>query len=422
VSKKARRIRGSSAALAVLLAAAAIVVAACGGSSGNSGSASSSGGKVTLAVWDYFGYAPEPKQAMDDVYKAFEAKNPNITIKRTTLAYPDMRTKLIQSIASGKMPDAAIIDASDLPVFAGQNALADLTSRVSSYPDKGQYFPNILTSYKGKNWMMPFRANTIALFYNKDLFKADGIAGPPTTWEELRATAKKLTHGNQFGYCFAGIATGEGDYQMLPFIWQAGGDLTTLGDAASVKALTFINQLVNVDKVSPKGVVGWDQQAVGERFNSKNCAMMQNGPWQIPPTDAAKINYGVVPLPGDVEKASTLGGENIVASNKAPLDEVWKLMTFLQESSTLTPTAIKALGLLPQRKDQLTETKYDYTDAAKPFAAAVQLARSRAYGSKYGEIQPLLWRMEQQVLTGGKTPEQAVKEAAAGVKPLLEAG
>jgi multiple sugar transport system substrate-binding protein len=406
-------------ALAVALVAAAALIAGCGGS--DSGNASKSGsGKVTITWWDYFGYAPGPDREVVNLLHAYEKAHPNVTIKRTSLGYPDMHTKLIQATATGTQPDIAVIDNVDLPVFASQGGLADLTAKMNAWPEKAQYYPNILKPYEGKYYMMPFRSNTIALFYNKDQFKEAGITKPPTTWEELRATAKKLTKGDRFGYCFAATNGPENDYQFLPFLWQAGGDLPTLGDAASVKALTLLNDLVNVDKSSPSAVVSWNQPEMAERFNSGNCAMMQNGPWQIQPAIDAKLNFGVTVLPHDVKAQTVLGGENMVASKKAPLDTVWDLMTFVQQSKNLTQGFINETGALQHRQDQVPEKKYYFNPAVKPFAESLKVARSRQYGPNYGEIQPHLWAMVQQVITRKKTPEQAAKEAGAAIKPLLD--
>jgi multiple sugar transport system substrate-binding protein len=397
--------------------AAALTVAACGGD--DSASKGAASGKVTLTWWDYWGGTPAESKAITDVLKAYEKTHPNVTIKRTYVSYADMHTKLVQAMATGKMPDAAVIDNVDLPVFVAQGGLADLTAKMESWPTKSQFYPNILKKIDGKYWAMPYRSNDIAFIYNKDMLKEAGIDGPPTTWDELRADAKKLTTGNRAGYCFAGIASGEGDYQFLPFLWQAGGDLDTLGDAASVKALSFLNTLVNVDKSAPKSVVSWNQPEMAERFRAKQCAMMQNGPWELNPLIESKINFGVSLLPRDVEAATVQGGENIVVSKKAPLDQVWDLLTWMQDSKNLTEATVNGLGMLPNREDQFKESKYYWTEGVKPFAEQLKVSRSRQYGPKYAQIQPKLWDMVQQVLTGRQSPEEAAKSTGAAIKPLL---
>jgi multiple sugar transport system substrate-binding protein len=177
---------------------------------------------------------------------------------------------------------------------------------------------------------------------------------------------------------------------------------------------------MNVDKSIPKASLGWNQVDLGARFNSKNCAMMPNGPWQLEATEKAGINYGVVPLPKDVQEATVLGGESLVVSAKAPLDAVWKLITFMQDSKILTQSIIDGLGLLPMRTDNEQEEKWYKVPANRVFTQALKTARSRAYGPKYNEMQPHLWKMEQQVLTKQKSPQDAVNQAWSAIKPLLD--
>jgi multiple sugar transport system substrate-binding protein len=412
---------GSKRGVACLGAAVVVAVgaAACGGGGNGSASKGSSGGKVTLTWWDYVGDSPAATAAITGVLRRYEASHPNVTIKRTSLGYADMHTKLVQAMATGKMPDVAVIDNVDLPVFVAQGGLADLTPKMNAWATKSQFYPNILKPIDGKYYAMPYRSNDVAFIYNKDMLKEAAIDHPPTTWEELRADAKKLTTGDRAGYCFSAFASGEGDFQFLPFLWQAGGDLNTLGDAASIKALTFLNTLVNVDKSAPKSVVSWTQPEMASRFIAKQCAMMQNGPWELQPLMASKINFGVSLLPKDVDAVTVQGGENIVASKKAPLDTVWDLLTWMQKPENITKDTIVGLGMLPNRTDQFAESKWFWAPEVKPFAEQLKVARSRQYGPKYAEVQPKLWDMVQQVLTGKQTPEQAAKATGSAIKPLL---
>ncbi|MFX6949766.1 extracellular solute-binding protein, partial [Acinetobacter baumannii] len=45
----------------------------------------------------------------------------------------------------------------------------------------------------GQLYGVPTAVRSLALFYNKDLFRQAGIAGPPKTWEEFIAVGQKLT-------------------------------------------------------------------------------------------------------------------------------------------------------------------------------------------------------------------------------------
>jgi ABC-type glycerol-3-phosphate transport system substrate-binding protein len=176
---------------------------------------------------------------------------------------------------------------------------------------------------------------------------------------------------------------------------------------------------VNVDHSAPKSVVSWTQPEMASRFIAKQCAMMQNGPWELQPLMASKINFGVSLLPKDVNAVTVQGGENIVVSKSAPLDTVWDLLTWMQRPENISKDTILGLGMLPNRTDQFNEKKWYWTPAVKPFAEQLKVARSRQFGPKYADVQPKLWDMVQQVLTGRETPEKAAQTTGAAIKPLL---
>ena len=54
-------------------------------------------------------------------------------------------------------------------------------------------------TYDGKFYGFPDLSSARALFYNADLFKQAGIAGPPKTWAELEDSAKKSGKSSKTG-------------------------------------------------------------------------------------------------------------------------------------------------------------------------------------------------------------------------------
>ena len=96
--------------------------------------------------------------------------------------------------------------------------------------------------WKGRILAVPRDANTLALCYNADMFRAKGLdpANPPKTWSELVADAAKLKDPakNVFGFGFSAMQAEEGVFQWLPFLYQAGGSIDHLDapEAAEVAA------------------------------------------------------------------------------------------------------------------------------------------------------------------------------------------
>ncbi|MBO3746765.1 ABC transporter substrate-binding protein [Streptosporangiaceae bacterium NEAU-GS5] len=407
----------------LVAAVAVLTAAACSGGGGGDSTSTGTSGKTTITWWDYFGYSPQSDDAVNSLIKKYELAHPDVDIQRTAIGFADFRAKLIQAAAGGAFPDIAAIDNSDVPVFATQGVLADLSAKMADWPHKDEFLDFVVKSvqYNGKYYGVPFRSNTTALWYNKTLFRQAGLSAPPETWEDLRAFARKLTDDKHSGICFSAAPTEEGTFTFLPALWQAGGDVTNIGSQATVDALTYFDDLVNVDKSAPKSVLQWGQSDVGAQFGSGTCAMMFNGPWVLGSLDKSTFEWGVAPWPkGAAGTASPLGGEVWAIGKNANLDAVWQLADWLADPANSRQEISKGLSSIPNRKDALTDPAWVWHPMVKAFAQQMPAARPRGqYGPKYAQISEAVWTMEQEVLSGAKSPQDAAVEAQTKILPLL---
>src|SRR5699024_7080442 len=154
--------------------------------------------------------------------------------------------------------------------------------------------------------------NTIALFYDAAALEEAGIA-PPTTWDELREAAAALTTPERYGLAFSAIASYEGTWQFLPFMWSDGGDETDLDGEGVIDASRFWADLVREGLVS-RSVVNWGQGDVIDQFKAGNVAMVVNGPWNIAglEEDTPDLDWDVVTIPvpeAGTDPVAPLGGE-----------------------------------------------------------------------------------------------------------------
>ena len=399
--------------------AVALALAACGQSTSDS-----SAGKVTLTWWDYFDYSPHASQAVTRLLEKYHAAYPEIEIKRTAIKFADFRARLTEAASSGQFPDVAAIDNADIPVLAAKDALADLTSRMRAWQGRVTFLDGVQRSVQvgDREYGIPFRSNTTALWYNKNLFASAGLNEPPATWDELRAAAKKLTTEAHAGFCFTAAPTEEGTFTLLPLIWQAGGDASTVGDQASVDALNLVNALVNEDKSAPKSVLGWGQSEVGEEFTAGRCAMMVNGPWVLPAVAKAGFDFGVAPWPaGRNGTASPLGGEVLAVGKRTKhLDAAWQLTTWLADPANNLNELYRGLCGIPNRTSTVDDPAWAWHPVVTAFARQLHTARPRTgYGPRYPEISQALATMQQQVLADRRNPADAAAEASGKIKALL---
>jgi multiple sugar transport system substrate-binding protein len=406
-----------SGVLAMALTAA---LAGCDGRSG----AGRAPGKVSLTWWDYFGYAPTADRAITALLDRYQAAYPDIEVKRTTIEFADFRAALDQAARAGNFPDVVALDHADVPEFTARDALADLTSRMRVWQEEITFLDAVQRSVQvgDKAYGIPFRSNTTALWYNKDLFAQAGLTTPPTTWDELRDHARKLTADSHAGFCFAAAPTEEGTFTLLPLIWQAGGDASTIGDQASIDALNLVDALVNVDGSAPKSVLQWGQHEVADQFAAGKCAMMINGPWAVYPVAKGGFGFDVAQWPaGRNGTASSLGGEVLAVGKQTKhIDAAWQLTTWLTDPANSLGEVYRGLCSIPNRTSTIDDPAWAWHPVVTTFAKQMRSARPRGvYGSRYPQISQTLSTMQYQVLAERRPPADAATEASEKIKPLL---
>lgn len=406
-----RRIAGGVSA--VLAMVVPLTLAACGGGSGGG---SASGGSTSLRVLDY--YNNEPDKTIYQKFLTECAQQNGATINREVVPGDSLIAKVLQQASSRTLPDILMLDNPDLQQIAATGALTPLDTLGLSADG---YLKGVVdaSTYQGKFYGLQPITNTIGLFYNKDILDKAGVK-PPTTWDELRATARKLTQGKQYGIAFSAPANYEGTWQFLPFMWSNGGDEKNIATQQVADGLQLWVDLVKEGSAS-RSVVNWTQADANDQFKAGNAAMMINGPWQFPVLDAAKnLHYAVAPIP--VPKA----GESPVA----PLGgETWTLPQSKDKSKQAKAAKVvqclnsdaNQLALGEQRDTVPTKTALLSQFVAKvptmkAFAEEVQTARARTgeLGADWPKAATKIYTAVQTALTGGAPPLQALQRAQNG--------
>jgi multiple sugar transport system substrate-binding protein len=395
------------AAVAAAATLATLALTACG----NDGS-SSDETVDSLTVLDYYTDEPTTSQVRALLEKC--GTTIGVKIERTAVPGPSLIQKVLQQASSKTLPDVLMLDNPDIQQIAATGALAPL----DEYGIKADGYaagPVSAATYKGKLYGLQPAANTIAVFYNKDVLAKAGVA-PPTTWAELKAAAKTLTSGDRYGFAFNATADFEGAWQFLPPMWTNGGDETNLKSPQVAGALQLWKDLVD-SGVTSKSVVTWTQADVNDQFIAGKAAMMLNGPWQIPTLDKAKVNFGVVPFPVNTAgqtSTAPLGGEAWtvpLTGDKARMTKAAELVTCMNTDENQLARA-KDGGLVPTRLALADRFKAE-APAMAGFADAVAQARARTgkLGEKWPDTAKVIFTGMQLVLTGQAAPADAMAKA-----------
>jgi multiple sugar transport system substrate-binding protein len=395
------------ATVATLLTLAPLTLAACGDDSSPAGATVDS-----LTLLDYYSDEPTTSLVQALVDKCGNAIGTKIN--RTAVPGPSLIQKVLQQASSKTLPDVLMLDNPDIQQIAATGALAPLGDygiKTDGYAEG----PVSAATYKDKLYGLQPAANTIAIFYNKDVLAKAGVT-PPTTWDELKSTAKKLTTGDQYGFAFNATADFEGAWQFLPPMWTNGGDETKLKEPQVAEALALWKDLVDSGAAS-KSVVTWGQGDVNDQFIAGKAAMMLNGPWNIPAIEKAKVNFGVVSFP--VNKAGQtpsgpLGGEAWTVpqtGNKATMSKAAEFVKCMNTDENQMQRA-KDGGLVPT-KLALAEKFRTEVPAMAGFVDAVAHARARTgkLGEKWPDTAKVIYTGMQLVLTGQAAPGEAMAKA-----------
>ncbi len=359
--------------------------------------------------------------------KEFEEANPDIRINVRTVQFRDMINDLARAIAAGDAPDVTYVDNPEVALLASRGLLLDIAPRIeaSEIVDKADIFPGPLSSVSWKDGIygLPRGANTIALYYNADLFRAAGLNPdqPPQTWAELKSAAEALSDpdDNVYGLAFSAVATEEGTFQFLPWLQMAGGDYDKVDTEGGAKALGFWKSLLDEKLASPDTLIRsqWDSTAT---FNAGNAAMAISGPWELPRmAKDAQFEYraALLPMPeAGGERASALGeGDNVILASTDHPDEAFRFLEFLYAQM---PRVWNEFGYLPAA--DVTVENPQNEAIYRVFEESMKYARNRGPSPEWPQISKAIQGAMQSALTGQATPEEALATAQGKIDRVLD--
>lgn len=387
-------------------------LAAC--SSGSSDT-SASGGKQTYTWWD-----PYPQHdASSDWGKRVAAcgDEAGVSLERTAYDTTALTNQALLAGQEGTAPDIILLDNPAVSTLADTgmlNTMEDLDFDTSAID------PNLLAAGQqdGKTYGIPVGANTLAIYYNKDVLDAAGVDPTSITdWAALDDALDKVTASGKKGITFAGIGTEEGSFQFLPWFWGAGADLKSLDSPEAVAALTLWTGWVK-DGTAPNSVIQNSQNTTWEEFLTGDFGFGVNGTWQINSAAKADFTTGVIAIPaedGGAAPAPT-GGEFItlpVQKDEARYTTTQKIVSCMTTTDGFVKTGDTFAYYIPPTSAGQDAILAEHPDL-KPWVEAVKAAKGRTsdnLGTDYPKISEQLWTAVQEALSGAATPEDALKKA-----------
>lgn len=416
-------------------ACATASLAGCAGLTGQSGGNNGGGGgeQTTLSFVNWSGETE--KAAFDALISRFTEANPDITVETETVPYASIQQNIDSRFQSGNPPDLFRVSYIDIGQYTSQGVLLDV-SDVLGGAKAAEFVPGLYQGvvYDGVPYGVPHQIDTTAVLYRVDAFEAAGITDVPTTlaeawsWEEFAEVAERLAAaGSGEQYPFVYNWQDAGAYRWLSWLFQAGGRLLTEGlDAAAIdsdagrRALDFTTGFFTGDWVAQNTSTKATTYADDE-FIAGAAAMAFVGDFTLPNIDnEVDFEYGVLPMPRDVQAASDLGGNAIVAAADGPNTEAAaRFCAFIAEAEQMK-LYCEATGQLPTLT-ALTETELDFAvrpDLMPTFVeqattlTAEQVAQVTVPG--FGRINTILGdELEQSFLQGRSSADTLAALSAA---------
>lgn len=297
--------------------------------------------KITLTYWGLW----EDKAVFDAVIKAYQRKNPRVTINYVKMDPRDYREKLIERSKNGQGPDLFRFHNTWLPTI--KEVVAPLPQTVMSNEELDKnFYPVVRQDLKiGEFYYgLPLEVDGLVLVYNDDLLKRAGFATPPKTWEDVVNYATAMTLKDKDGKIItSGIALGTADnveHFSEIFGWmllQNGGGVKTIASEEGVDALQAYRKFAE----PPQNV--WDEQMSNSvtAFIQEKVAMIMVPSWEISLIKLAnpELKLKVTTLPvvpgGNQVSLANYWVEGVSKLRKNQL-EAWKFLAFLTKKEQLT--------------------------------------------------------------------------------------
>jgi len=301
--------------------------------------------QITLNYWRLW----DDSQSLAPIIEEYSALHPNISINYKKFRHDNYRESLVNAMAENRGPDLFSIHNSWVKEYKNKISPMPEKVKMSKVIEKGVinkeqaltvetkkmmgvknlenkfldvvYDDVVLKNEKGieKIYALALSADTLAMYYNKDLLNNAGIAEPPEYWDRnFQQAVKKMTKQDNEGKIIqAGVALGgayniERASDILSVLMMQGG-ATMMTEQGEIKFHTIPENMEGynpglealefyTDFANPgKEVYCWNDSLDNslEMFTEGKLGIMFGYAYHLPiiKTQAPKLNFNVVKLP-----------------------------------------------------------------------------------------------------------------------------
>ncbi|GEN56166.1 sugar ABC transporter substrate-binding protein [Halolactibacillus alkaliphilus] len=414
------------------LVLASLLLMACGGeeTSSDEGTTPADDTNEEVITLRMMGYNPESSRAQYLAY--LDEQLPNINVEFEFVALDNFNNVLNSQLQAGEGPDIIEVGG-EAKLLARANYLLDLTDHdfMSKYAASG----TAPYSVDGGVYAAPLQSWFEGFFYNKAIFEEYGV-DVPRSLDQLIAISHELKDQGMKPQAMGaqswepmmkqsiGIVNNEfySDEANMAF-----NDDFNEGEAFLAEAwLPYVEQWYRLieEGILTQEMLGLSYDQALDDFATGKAAMWQSGPWAIETIyeKNSDIELGMFPIPGIEEGPGWLiggpGSALAINANSKHIDEALAVLEL-----TATEEAQHKLVADNAGSSFLTGVEVDlgdvYADSEEAFALGNVYAPWTASWFSGNPIVESYGKSLQEVLSGTKTVEEALKDADETNKTLI---
>ena len=427
---------------------------------------------VSLEYWRVF----DDDDVLRETIDAYRAIHPNVSIKVKKMRFEEYEDELVQAFAEGRGPDMFSVHSSWLtkyqPLITPMPETVELVynelkggikqeivaiikeeSTISNREVKDTYidtvYENVVREYQPDSktdpedrvWGLPYSVDTLALFYNKDMLNAAGVAEPPSNWEAFQDAVQAMTILNLDGDVVqsgAAIGTTENVERAFDIVsllmMQNGTPMTSDSGRATfaevpegsssrvppaLSAIEFYSDFANPIKV----VYSWNDNQLNsfDAFANGTAGFFLGYAYHIPliRAQSPKLDFAISPVP-QISESKTVNYANYwletVSKSNENSDYAWDFIQFAASAeqvgdyleSANKPTALRSL----------INTQLDDLDLGV-FASQILTAEDWYKGDDYSVAEQAVLDFVDTYLAGTEDPNRDLAIAQSKVNQTL---
>lgn len=426
-------------ALALTSAMTVALFAGCGSTTDSNNTAAVTAGaakKTDITFWFYPKYNVPGKE--NGVYEKelaadFVLKNPDININVESIPWNGGPEKVNIAISSNSMPDSVFDYPGRIIGYGAKGVLVNLSDMITD-ADKADISENTLSHcmLDGKTYMYPTSISPIAMGVNKKIFKDAGaldllpLDKPGRAWSfsdfEKALEAVKKVKGVQPAVLYAGNEQGDASIRML--VQNFGTDFVdaahtkvVINSDAGIKGVQWLLDTYKKGLFAPgaESAVSTDALDMFQQGKAAFCLVYGAGNKGIltkaiaDKVAPADFELAFVPQPtadGVDQKVEAQVTGYCVFDNKdqAKADASKKFVDYLSNNKEI----VKTIGAYPVRKSM--GDLYDDSELKFLGTLATKVADTGYTINNYTKVRTFWFPAIQAVLTGAKTPKEAMDE------------